>query len=75
MALKSSVPPADADKARYWTDELGPAQVRTALIDGEIDGGIAYCGAGAGLVSDILSVEEVIKGLVERAASISNNLK
>lgn len=76
LALKTSVPlAADADKASYWTDELGPAQVRAALIDGEIDGGIAYCGAGAGLVSDILSVEEVIKGLVERAASISNNLK
>ena len=74
LRLKSSTPPAEADMSSYWESELGPSQVRAALLEGD-PAGIAYCGAGVGLVSEILSVKEVIRGLVEGVEDIIASLR
>ena len=74
LKLKSSSPPAGADAASYWESELGPAQVRAALLDGDL-GGVAYCGAGVGLVTEILGAEEIVRGLVDGAQAILAGLR
>ena len=75
LKLKDTVPPADASTSGYWDSELGPGQVRTAFLEGDLNEGVAYCGAGVGLVSEVLSAGEVVKGLVEGAASIIGRLR
>ena len=57
-----------------WEAELGANQARAAMIDGDLDSGIAYTGAGAGLISEILSVEEVFKELQDGSQSLSRTL-
>ena len=75
LGLKASTPPAEADALGHWESELGPAQTRAALLEGDLDNSVAYCGSSVGLVSDVLGVEEVVQGLVEEAQSILTNLR
>ena len=70
LRLKASTPPAEVDTYSYWETELGPAQVRSALLEGDVDSSVAYCGAGVGLVSEILGAAEVVRSLIEGADAI-----
>ena len=57
-----------------WEAELGMARARVAMIDGDLEEGIAYTGAGAGLISEIVSVNEVFKELVEGSQALGKQL-
>ena len=57
-----------------WEAELGMAQTRAAMIDGDLEAGIAYTGAGAGLISEILNVSDVFKDLLEGGQSLVKQL-
>ena len=73
-SLKDSAPPPEADATGYWEAELGPAQIRAALLEGDLSS-VAYCGAGVGLVSEILSAEEVVRSIVEEAQGLIARLR
>ena len=74
LRLKDSAPAPEVDTVSHWESELGPAQVRMALLEGDLSG-VAYCGAGVGLVSEIFGAEEVVRGLVEGAETIIASLR
>jgi enoyl-[acyl-carrier protein] reductase II len=57
-----------------WEAELGMARARAAMVDGDLDAGIAYTGAGAGLISEITSVEEVFKELLDGSQALTRRL-
>ena len=57
-----------------WEQELGMAKARTAMMDGDLEEGIGYTGAGAGLISEILSVQEVVKELVDGTQALAKRL-
>jgi NAD(P)H-dependent flavin oxidoreductase YrpB (nitropropane dioxygenase family) len=59
---------------RVWEVELGPAKVRAAMLEGDLDVAVGYCGAGAGLISDVLSVHDVFDELVEGGQSLIKGL-
>jgi hypothetical protein len=44
------------------------------MLDGDLEEGIAYCGAGAGLISEILSVREVFRELIEGSDAVLEKL-
>lgn len=69
LKLKESSPSSGAEALNLWESELGPEQVRASLLEGDL-GSVAYCGAGVGLVSEILDVETVMRSLVEGAQAI-----
>ena len=76
LRLKDSSPPAaEADPSGYWESEMGPARVRAALLEGDLTENVAYCGAGVGLVSEILEAAEIIRGVVEQADAIVSSLR
>ena len=75
LKLKEAGAPSDSDPSSHWESELGPAQVRAALLEGDLDSSVAYCGAGVGLVSEILGAEEVVRGLIEGAGAIISDLR
>ena len=75
LKLKNNAPTPDSDTHGQWESDLGPAQVRAALLEGDVESSVAYCGAGVGLVADILSAEGVVRGLVEGAESIVAKLR
>ena len=75
LKLKDTVPPSDASTSGYWDSELGPAQVRTALLEGDLNESTAYCGAGVGLVSEVMTAGEVVNSLVEGAKSVIRALR
>ena len=74
LRLKASTPPPDVDTYSYWETELGPGQVRAALLEWDVNSSVAYCGAGVGLVSEILGAAEVVRSLVEGADAIMANM-
>ncbi|MBF8268182.1 MAG: 2-nitropropane dioxygenase [Dehalococcoidia bacterium] len=50
-------------------------QARAALLEGRLDEGIASCGAGAGIITEVLSVAQVMKMLVEGYNEVLSRLK
>jgi enoyl-[acyl-carrier protein] reductase II len=65
LRLKDGEQSSGATDFKTWEEELGAVQARAAMLDGDLEGGIAYCGASAGLISDVLSVRQVFTELVE----------
>ncbi len=57
-----------------WEAELGISKSKAAMLEGDLESGVAYTGAGAGLISDVLTVEEVFKELVDGSHSLSRSL-
>ena len=48
---------------------------RTALLDGKLEEGLALCGAGAGLITELLSTEDLMKATISQADSIITRIK
>ena len=74
LRLKESSLVGPDDDLATWEAELGMGQARVAMMDGDLEAGIAYTGAGAGLISEILSVEEVFKELLEGGQTLARTL-
>jgi enoyl-[acyl-carrier protein] reductase II len=68
LRIRDTAPPASSEQSGHWEAELGPAQVRAAMLDGDFSG-VAYCGAGVGLVSEILGAGDIVRDLVAGAAA------
>ena len=75
LRLKEGAPPVDVDRPSHWESELGPTQARAALLEGDLSASAAYCGAGVGLVSELLGAGEVIQSLVEGTEAIVRSLR
>ena len=74
LRLKESGLVGPGDDLDAWEAELGMAQTRAAMVDGDLEAGIAYTGAGAGLISEILTVDEVFQELLESGQSLARAL-
>ena len=74
LKMKESGLMGSGDDLEAWEAELGMAQARAAMVDGDLNAGIAYTGAGAGLISEILTVQEVCKELVDGGQSLTRSL-
>tara|TARA_B100000745_G_scaffold115213_1_gene74338 strand:- start:68 stop:946 length:879 start_codon:yes stop_codon:yes gene_type:complete len=57
-----------------WEAELGMAVARSAMLEGNLEEGIAYTGAGTGLISEIVTVAEVFKELVDGGQALAKQL-
>jgi enoyl-[acyl-carrier protein] reductase II len=53
---------------------IGYRSNRTAQVDGNLNGGEAYCGASAGLVKEILPAKDVVRQLVEEYEQVLKRL-
>ena len=73
MQMKESGMDGGDDQAA-WELELGIDRTRAALLDGDFESGIAYTGAGTGLISEIITVQEVFKDLVDGSHSLARKL-
>ena len=65
LRLRDNLITDPATAAEMWESELGMERTRATLLDGDLEAGVAFCGAGAGLVSEIQSAEEVVRSLVD----------
>lgn len=74
LEMKESGLMGEGEDLEAWESELGMAQARAAMIGGDLNAGIAYTGAGAGLISEILTVQEVFKELVDGGQSLTRAL-
>ena len=74
LQLKDGRQYASEDDLREWEAELGPARVRAGMLDGDLEVAIGYSGAGAGLISEVLSVQEVFDELLEGSQSLLKGL-
>ena len=74
LKMKESGLLGEGDDLEAWEAELGMAQVRVAMMDGDLNAGIAYTGAGAGLISEILTVPEIFKEVVDGGQSLTRSL-
>lgn len=60
--------------AKDILDFIGYRSNRISQIDGNLNGGEAYCGASAGLIKEILPVKEVIRQLAEGYENVLKRL-
>lgn len=74
LQLKESGLMGSGDDLEAWEAELGMGRARAAMMEGDLDAGIAYTGAGAGLITEILTVQQVFKELVDGAQSLTRAL-
>jgi enoyl-[acyl-carrier protein] reductase II len=74
LRLKESGLVGPGDDLDAWEAELGMAQARAAMVDGDLEAGIAYTGAGAGLISEVLSVDEIFRELLDGSHSLARSL-
>lgn len=70
-ALRFRRSEADNDPdGSLWRSTLGPDVIRAALLEGDLKEGIAWSGAGVGLISEEMSVAEVIERTVKGAEAL-----
>ena len=74
LRLKESGLSGPGDDLSAWEAELGMAKTRAAMVDGDLESGIAYTGAGAGMISEILTVEEVFRELIDGSQGVARQL-
>jgi len=55
-------------------DFMGHAASRRAGLEGDLENGEAYCGASAGMITEILEAGEVVRRLVEGYKTIVDSL-
>ncbi len=74
LRLKESGLMGSGNDLEAWEAELGMGQARSAMLDGNLEESIAYTGAGAGLISERLSVDEVFQELLGGGQSLARSL-
>ncbi|NQW23422.1 MAG: nitronate monooxygenase [SAR202 cluster bacterium] len=74
LQMRESSMGAPEDDMTAWDQQLGIDRTRAAFLDGDFDAGVAYMGAGAGLISEILTVPEVFKELIDGRLSLARKL-
>ena len=72
---KNSQPPQDSNRQDFWDSELGASQTREAILDGNLEDSVAYCGAGVGLISEIMGAAEVVQDLAAGSRAIIAGLR
>lgn len=55
-------------------ERIGRGRTYAALIEGDVEKGSAMCGQVAGMISEILSVEEVIRRIVDGADAVISRI-
>ncbi len=76
MALRmkdETIPGPDAGLPD-WEADFGAAKVRGAMLDGDLESSLAYTGAGAGLISDILTVSQIFEELERGTQTLARQL-
>ena len=58
-----------------WEDVLSAERVRAAYLEGDLSEGIAYCGASAGLVTEMVSAAELVSRMVQEADALMAKLR
>jgi enoyl-[acyl-carrier protein] reductase II len=74
LRLKETEQSASPQDLTAWEGEFGADRARAAMLEGDLEKGIAYCGAAAGLISEILSVREVFRELIEGSEAVLERL-
>ena len=69
-SLRLRRPASQDPNALPWSEEMQRERVRAALLEGEVKEGIAYCGAGVGLINEVMPAAEVVRSLVEGSKHI-----
>jgi len=67
-------PPADQARA-VWESHFNLRTQRLAMLEGDLENGMASCDAAVGLICDIVSAGEVVEGLVKGATTVVEQLK
>ncbi len=74
LQMRESGLEGPGDDLAAWEQELGIDRTRAAFLEGDFDSGVAYSGAGTGLISEILTVQEVFKELIDGRQSLARKL-
>ncbi len=75
LRLRESSPTDPGMAAEFWEAELSMVMARAAFLDGDLEEGVGYCGAGAGLVSELMPAAEVVRSLVEEISVVMRNIQ
>lgn len=75
LRLRQEEPSEPGEARRLWQERMGTRHVRAAFLEGELEEGVAWSGAGAAIISEILSAAEVVERTVREADAILNRLR
>ena len=54
---------------------MGPERTRSAFLDGDLEEGVAWSGASAAIITEILGAAEVVERTVREADAILTRLR
>lgn len=54
--------------------DLKYQQVRATMLEGDLTGGLAYCGAGVGMVNEVVPAAEVVQSLMQGAKQVLSQM-
>ena len=74
LRLADAEVPEDGGGQIAWEAEFGTDRAWAAMVDGDLEAGIAYTGAGSGLISEILDVREVFEELAQGSQALAKQL-
>ena len=75
LQLRNSTPASEEEASQRWESELGSEKIRAPMLEGEVDSSISYCGAGVGLVSEIMHAGDVVRSLAEGVNAVLASLR
>ena len=66
---------AENGKAPPWEEISTPERLRKAYLEGDLTQGIAYAGAGAGLIGEVAEAGELVKRIMREADALVGKLR
>lgn len=75
LQLRREEPPEREEARSIWQEKMGTEQMRRAFLDGDVEEGVAWSGAGVAMISEILGAAEVVERTVQEADAILNRLR
>ena len=75
LKLRNGACPPPDQARTVWESHFNTRTQRLAMIEGDLENGLASCDAAVGLICDIVSAGEVVEGLVNGAAEIIAQFK
>ncbi len=74
LRLREQVSVGDGDDPSRWESLVRTEALRTALVEGNLEEGLAFAGAGVGMVTEILAAAEVVARTVREAEALLERL-
>ncbi len=74
-ALHQWLKEAESGESVPWEEMATPKRLRAAYLEGDLAEGVAYCGASAGLIGEVMGAKELVARIAQEADALVAKLR